>query len=382
MDVTVSRADLAKALAVSMEFVSTSKTRPILQSICFQTVATDRLAMIATDIETASRYEIGISTNKMPGSVIIPAASVRDFLGSANSETVRISLENGRVALRSGKLRVFFRLPADQVFPTTPLNGDEVIEIGSFEIPAAKLAALFSRTAFVNMKGDGHMAIGEGTVNPNTSCGVRLIANGAITAIAHDGHRIARCVLDISSDAKFETTIPPDAAQWLSKVRWGNDDRVTASRHSAGMIFSSGQLAVYFRVTDIHIPDTRQAFQPEYSYKATFETADFIRAMSAVTHFSDVLKGGRLVQLTFGGTDQVILHTGSDYHDQEAEELLHCQHNADKQVIYFEPRYLLEFAKSSASEAFDFRFNSKVGLCRMIHRGDTEYVYVAGARHA
>lgn len=377
MEVRLSRFELGKALAVSMDFASKSKNFPLLGTVSM-TVSEDLVDIIATDIETASRYRVLCEGPATTGTVNLPVIGVRDFVTSTTADIVRIEHTPGkRAILECGRSRVCLSVIGD-VFPDTPVTGstaDDGVTIG-----APKLSSIFSRTSFLVHRTDGK-AIGEGTVNPNTSAGVRLVCNGNITAIAHDGHRMARCVTEIDTGHKFELTVPPRPSFWLSGQRWDNSQPVLVSRTKAGITLSGGPLTVFFRSTDIRVPDTSLVFGPDYEYKATFNTKEFLRAVSSVSQFSDEsAKGGRSVQLALK-PDTATVITGGEFGESEATEDIACTSTGPAMTLEFDPRYLVEFARAGTSEAFDMRFNSVKERCRFTHHGDTEFVYVVGPRY-
>lgn len=375
MDVTVDRAELAKAVTVSAEFASKSKNFPLLNCLSI-TALPFQVSIDATDLESASHYSMAVNGEASPGVVMLPAYGVRDFVTSATGTTVRIRNEAGKPArLESGQSRVSMRTGPGEL-PIAAF-GEPVAGV---EIPAPKLAALFARTSFVVHRVDG-LPVGDGAINELTSAGVRLISNGSLTAIAHDGHRMARCIADIASVAQFELTVPPRAAHWLSTMRWAQTDTVALEKVPAGMTLRGGPLTVFFRTTNVLMPDSSRAFAPDFEYRATFATKEFARAISAVTNFAEEgPRGGKAIEITFLPS-QAKITGGSDFATAEAEEIIDCAHAAPQMTFEFVPRYLTEFAKAVPSEAVAMRFNSSGQICRFTHKGDPEFVYVVSPRY-
>lgn len=379
MDVTVSKKDLSQAVAASMEFVSTSTTSPLLKNLFFETRGKDIL-ITATDSERSSRYRVEASEIHQPGSLVVPAAGARDFLNTAPGNTVRLEDAEGKVVARSGRSRITFRLPGgDCRLPDTPLSGGETEEI--FRTGAEDLAGLFSRTSFINRQG-AKVSSEEGSVNLSGSFGVRLVASQALSAYAFETIRVSRVRSSSKPAVQCEMTIPPRAASWLSSVRWGKEDTVTALRHKAGIIFCGGDLSVFFRTTNFPLPDMSSQFSPDYKHRAVFNTDSFRHSIEAVSRFSET-EGAqhkyRRVSITLREGEAVI-QASTGIGDVEAEDVVWASHDAPPDTkIYFNPAVLLDFCRAQASEKFSMKFNAPSGIMRFGHKGDDDFVYLAVA---
>lgn len=383
MDITVSKKDLIEAVSASMEFVSTSTTAPLLKNLLLTPGAKD-LAITATDSERSSKFVLEISESKTAAGyvpTVVPATGLRDFIGGASGNVVRIYEEDKKVICKSGKSRISFRLPGEYRFPPTTIEDPDQTEI--FTIEAEELSRLFVRTSFISRQGLKSDGASEGSVNLNGSFGVRLVAAGNVIATAYESVRVARVKSDTATSGHdCEFTVPPRAASWLSSPRWKKDSEVSVRHLNSGVVFTSGGFSVFFRTTNFPLPDMANQFSPDYKHKAVFNTDSFRHSIDSVSKFSES-EGQhskyRRVNIILRDKEAVI-SARSGIGDVDIEDAVWCSHNAPEgTAISFNPVFLTDFCRTQNSEKFSMKFNTPYGIMRFGHKDDNEFVYLAVA---
>lgn len=379
MELTVSKKELALGVAASLDFISSSINSPALKNL-FLTVDGKSMIISATDHERASRYTFDLSEVKDLSPAVVPAAGLRDFLAGAPGEVCRFSTESGKTVIRSGKSRISFRAPGDVSIPMTPLTDYCTDRTKVFSMRAEDLAEMFARTSFVTRQA----IIGgeDGNVDMHGSNGVRLIAEGNVTAIAYEHARMSKYESGVASEENWQVTIPPRHASWLSSVRWGKEEVISVYRQGGVIILGGSRLWVSFTTSNFPLPDVNAVFNMERPFRAVFNTNDFTRALSTVSRFSENDSGKfKSSQITITlGEDEAVIRAQTNIGEVDAEDTVGCKHNSTIQTeILFKPSFLLEFCRTKNSDKFKMEFGDTTKTFRITHKDEPRFTYIATA---
>src|SRR5579862_4675372 len=142
MELTVSKADLARELGLSQGVIEKRTTIPILSNILLE-ASGDRLTLTATDLELGIRSECPARVKK-EGAGTIPARKLLDYVRLLPDGDVNIKfLENHWASITCGRSRTRIAGMSRESFPELPQMPEKIAEL-----PVKTVAAMIGRTQF------------------------------------------------------------------------------------------------------------------------------------------------------------------------------------------------------------------------------------------
>lgn len=311
MKFTIERADLVRIMTHVSKAVESRNTMPILSSVLL--TATDgRLVVAATDLDIEATASAEAAVDE-PGAVCVTAKLLADIARKATG-AVSFELVGAELALKSGRSKFKLQtLPAAD-FPTFGVPEFESV----FE---HDLGALFAQVAFA-------MSSEETRYYLN---GVYLAAErGTLTAVATDGHRLAKAVAD--SDAAFPGVIVPRKAVALT-----GDGMAAVSVSSNKIRIVQGDTTLTSKLIDGTFPDYERVIPTGNDKVVTVDRDAMMKAADRVVTISD--EKGRAVKLSITpGAIELSARSGSGTADDEVE----AEYSGPPVEIGFNSRYLAE----------------------------------------
>lgn len=291
MHLTLSRADLARVLTNVGRVIEARNTIPILSSFmleagasCLHVTGTD-LDIVATDRCDAKVQEAG--------SVCVEAKLLADIAKKAGADEILLLLEGDKLIVKSGRSRFSLQTLPSGDFPS--LSG------GTFDAEFnLDIAGLFTPVGFAISTEEtryylnGTFLIGEG---------------GSLTAVATDGHRLARNKVD--SEAEFAGIIvPKKLCGMLPK------GVVAVSVSQQKIQLATGDFTITSKLIDGTFPDYNRVIPVNNDKVVTIDRDVFLRASDRVVTISN--EKGRGVRLAIA-PGSVALTAKSDVGTAEDE---------------------------------------------------------------
>lgn len=172
MQLSISRADLARVLAATSRVVESRSTIPILSHVMLD-AADGALTVTATDLDIVATARTSVDAPKA-GKLCVDAKLLGDIVKKAGADEITLFEQDGKLIVKSGRSRFSLgTLPADD-FPSLA-EGNFTAE---FELD---IAALFAPTQFAISTGETRYYLN----------GV-FFRGGQSVAVATDGHRLVR----------------------------------------------------------------------------------------------------------------------------------------------------------------------------------------------
>ena len=171
--------DLAEAVGRAIRAISNKSGNPILDNIRIE-ASEGTLTFTATDNELTVTTGI-VADVSDGGTALVPGKLFSDFTRRLTSE--RISLESAwtKMTLRYGDSESEFACASPDDYPDLP----EVSDARSFAMEEGALKDLINKVAF---------SVRQDDVRPILKGVLLEVENGAVTAVALDGYRLAKCV--------------------------------------------------------------------------------------------------------------------------------------------------------------------------------------------
>ncbi len=346
MKMSLQSSELARALYRVQGIADKKSTMPILAHVLLD-AKDGKLTVSATDMD------VGLSGSytaevKEPGAAAVHARQLYEIVKSLADATVELErLDNHWVELRSGSSR--FRLvgmPADE-FPALPSHAQTKL----FTVPAAELSRMIERTIFcVSTDDNRHNLSGVYCEAPDSHT-LRLVAT--------DGHRLAlaeRHFNDVDVAIDSGVIVPRKGFQELRRVLSDsseNIDKVELGFSGNSGLLRAGSVVLSTRLVEGQFPDYGQVIPKTTDKKAKLSRSAFAEALKRVS----ILSQGRAygVRLIFENNSLELV--AEDPELGEAHETLDVDYGAERLVVGFNARYLLDVLALVADEGVVFELS-------------------------
>jgi DNA polymerase III subunit beta len=339
MNLTITRADLIRAIGHAQRVVERRRTIPILSNLLL-TAKGGTLAVKATDldIEVSTRAAADVAT---PGSITVPAHLLHDIarkLPEGADVALALGPDGATMTARSGRSRFTLQtLPAHD-FPD--ITSDELP--CTFAIPAQDLASAIADTEFAISTEDTRYYL-------NGIYFHTLKIDGAmrLRAVATDGHRLARaelaCPAGVAEGMPF-VIVPRKAVGEIAKLV----DKATGEvrlalgpnrlRVDVGGDGEAADVTLVTKLIDGTFPDYTRVIPQCNSRRAALDIQALLAATDRVSTISS--ERGRAVKLAFADGRLTLSVTTPD--SGSADEEVEADYDGEPFEIGFNARYLAD----------------------------------------
>lgn len=310
MQFTISKAELVRLLGATTKVVEARNTIPILSTV--RLVADGgRLAVTATDLD----IEISASAVceiEADGSACVDAKLLSGIVNKLSGDTVAV-LTDGTLSLKSG--RSSFKLQ------TLPASDFPDMTHGTFAAEFdVDLAALVAPCQFAISTEETRYYLN----------GVFLhTQDGTMRAVATDGHRLSRNVLDMAVDIPG-IIVPRKAVGLLPK------GVVNVAVSDTKMRVTKDDIVFVTKLIDGTFPDYQRIIPTGNDKSIVADNASLRASVERVSTISS--ERGRAVKMAFADGNATL----SVRHDNEALDVLPVTYDGDPIEIGFNAAYLIE----------------------------------------
>lgn len=336
MRISIEQPALASALAKVTGIIESKNTLPILANVLL-TAEDGHLTIRATDldIEVTTRVECTVDN---PGSTTLDAKLLSDGVKRmAKGGTVTIDATDTKCAVKCGRTKFSLaQLPADD-FPK--LGNDEYD--ATFSISAESLGRLLGKAAFAMSTEETRYYLQGIYLHPTDQ---------GITAVATDGHRLAKVWSDQSED--FKGVIVPKKAVGIARSIFdiGNVD---VSISGGKIRLDAGDTVIVSKVIDGTFPDYSRIIPQNLPSNLRVDAVYFARATASVAIVCEDKKT-RGVALDIG-SDSVTLTVAGNVND--AEDVVDAAVYGDELRIGFNSKYLADAMAQAEGGDIDMHYN-------------------------
>jgi DNA polymerase-3 subunit beta len=364
MDVVITKADLASALARVQGIVEKKNTVPILSSVLLEAHGSE-LAVSATDLEIflRSRYPVQIAKE---GVVTAPAKKLFEIVRELPEGPVRlVAGDKGWLRIEMGRARFkMMSLPKDD-FPALPV-GQEGEKI---EVAPALLAEAIEKTAFAMSHDQTRQALNgillEVAPVDGEEADVRLIAT--------DGHRLAfiqrRCPAAVVGNRGV--IVPRKAIAEVRKLI-GEESvgpTVELSFQESRLFVRIGASLLVTRLVDGQFPDYHQVIPPGGARVAVVEREPFYRAVRRIS----TVTADRVNLMRFAFSAGKIAVTAVNPELGEATEDVEAEFTGGDIELGLNARYVLDVFSVIEQEKVVIEMNEALSPALVRPLGDEGY---------
>lgn len=342
MALRLERADLVAALTATARVVETRNTYPILANVLLS-VADGRLTVRSTDLDieitTSVPAEGDLPTTTAPAKTLLDIA--KKFPAGAE---VTLDLEGEALTVKAGRSRFKLACLDADAFPTisTGTFGSE------FEVD---LASLFAPVAFAISSEETRHYL----------CGIYLLGvDGDLTAVATDGHRLAKHVLPSGDFPEFAGIIIP--AKTVGVVPQGP---VQVAVSDTKVRLRKGDTTIVSKLIEGTYPQYERVIPKNNEFVVTADRAALLEAVSRV----GTVATDRSRAVKFDVSGEAITLTLQSDTDSAADEVA-AQYNGEPVETGLNTRYLQDILGAISGPTVSMALSRELGP--ILLRGDND----------
>ncbi len=265
---------LQHALQQLGKVVPTRSTLPILSSILFSTEE-GKLSLRATDTEI-SQVMIIPADISADGTVVVPHRMLLEITSEMPEGELQFEVSDDRrvqITTSFGSYSIMGK-PLEE-FPALPeVDTQQVVEI-----PAAVLKRVIDKTVF---------AVSRDELKPSLQGVLFKFGKDSISAVATDGHRLARYTKTQLSDSGYsgDNIIPAKFLGILGSYL-ENDETVTLNIGDTHIMMRSQETVLYSRIIEERFPDYESVFPKDNDKSLKVDRDEILAAARRVSIFSN-----------------------------------------------------------------------------------------------
>jgi DNA polymerase-3 subunit beta len=318
MRLSIQRAELARLLSAVDRVVEARTTIPILSNVLL--TATDgRLEARGTNLDIEATAS-GEAVVEVPGAITLPAKTLKEIAGKLPKDAVvTIAAEAGAATIKSSRSR--FKLA------TLPVEDYPDLANGKFDVTfpltVAQVKTLFGRTAYAMSTESTRYYLN----------GVYLHeVDGNLTAVATDGHQLARASVPAPLRSIPSAIIP---TQMVAEIQRQVVD-IEVSLSSSKIRIAAGDTVITSKLIDGTFPDYQRVIPTGNDKRAVLDKAEFGASVERVaTVASD---RSRAVKLSLASGAAVLSVRGSE--GGTAEDELAIEYDSEPVEIGFNGTFI------------------------------------------
>ncbi len=361
MQILTNREHLLPALLRGTGVVERRQTLPILGNFLLSAGEGGAVELVGTDLELEIRTRFS-ATVKGPGTVTLPARKITDICRALpDGADIRIKVEGDKAIVSSGRGRyTLSTLPADGF----PLMQPEVDGI-CLELEQNQLRKLLEKTAF---------AMAQHDVRYYLNGLLFEVRPGGLTAVATDGHRLAKVEIDCESDVSEATQVilPGKTVSELKRLLVGTDDMTRIRISERTIQLQMGETQVTSKLIDGRYPEYDRVIPRNPDRLAVADRYALRQALTRTAILSNEKYKG--VRVTF---DTGLLRLQAHNPEQdEAEEELELEYGGEATTIGFNVSYVMDILNVLEKDEVEIAFSDGNSSALWSNKGVNNEVYV------
>jgi len=361
MQILTNREHLLPALMRGTGVVERRQTLPILGNFYLSAGEAGVVELVGTDLELEIRTRFS-ATVKGPGTLTLPARKITDICRALpDGADVRIKAEGDKVVVSSGRGRyTLSTLPADGF----PLMQQEV-DGTCLELQQGQLRKLLEKTAFAMAQHDVRYYLN----------GLLLeVGPGRLTAVATDGHRLAKVEIDCENDVTetSQVILPAKTVAEVKRLLVGSDDPARIRLSERTIELQMGEAQVTSKLIDGRYPEYDRVIPRSPERLAVADRSALRQALTRTAILSNEKYKG--VRVTF---DAGLLRLQAHNPEQdEAEEELELDYSGEATTIGFNVSYVMDILNALDKEEVEIAFTDGNSSALWSNKGVDNEVYV------
>ena len=334
MKFSIEREVIHKELQRASRVVPVRSTLPILTCVLLD-VQDSKLRISSTDIEVTISSEVDVS-NPENGTVAIQSKLLNDLIGVLPQGELTISSDEKNfvvIECSSGSYSIVGKSPED--FPAAPIleNGE------SIEIDNETMYRIIGKTSF---------AVSADMLRPALTGVLFEFKKDKLTAVATDGHRLAKLSINKSTGIKEEKRIiipKKFLSLILNALSESEENKFNLTENH--VMITIGNTKFFTRIIDEKYPDYNSVIPTENDKELNVRVEKFLSSAVRVSIFAN--KTTQQIKLTISNNSMKISSAEPESGGSGSEDI-ECIYSGEDIEIGFNSEYLKDILRQIDTE--------------------------------
>lgn len=340
--------------------ISSKTTIPILTGI--KIVVSDNgitLTGSNADITIQSTIATTESSNELvidePGAIVLPARFFSEIIKKLPEKTVTVNVHDGfQTKITSGSAEFIINGQDANNYPHLP----EIESDATIKVDADLLRDVIDQT---------RIAVSKQESRPILTGIHVLLADGVLTAVATDSHRLAQRKVKVETgDASYDVVIPGDSMTELSRLISDEKDPVDLQIAENQVLFKFGNTLFYSRLLEGNYPETSRLIPDTADTTIEVDAGKFLSTIERASLLSH--QGhNNVVKLTIDPDQGIAKISGDSAEVGNVEENVMADSVKGAELeISFNPDYMSDALKSFGQSTILISFTSALRPFTMV----------------
>ena len=342
MNFKISKRVFYSALNTVSRAISSNSPLPALSGIKIE-VNQDSIVLTGSDsdisIQTTlkgSDEEINLIV-KETGSIVIEAKYILEIVRKIDADEIELEIVDGSLTKISG-MSAEFRINGMRALDYPAIDFTRPGQ--QFEMDADVLLKVISQTTFATSDRETNMKCS----------GKRL------ECVATDSYRLARKIVDLTSENNFNITIPAKSLNEVSKTI-AQDSSVLIAVSDKKAQFWIGETVIQTRLIDGAYPETARLIPTEFAHELTVDSRDMLNAIDRASFIKN--EGISIVKLS-ANSEEVVISSKSQEVGSSVENLNILTYEGNPLEISFSGKYVFEAIRVLSATTIKILFSGEM----------------------
>ena len=364
MKFTINRAAFISQLNNVLRAISSKTTLPILTGLKMVisnkgiplTGSNSDITIESSITSADEQYELTVDE---PGAIVLPARFFIDIIKKLPDKNVTIEVASGFEAqITSGQAEFKINGQDANAYPKLP----EIDAEDAVQLAPEMLKEVINQTV---------IAVSNQESRPVLT-GIHVtLANGLLTAVATDSHRLAQRKVNVdTSDQQFNVVIPGKSLQELSRMIGDGKDDVKLQIADNLALFTFGNIRFLSRLIEESYPETDRLIPTTSDTVIEVNAADFLSSIERASLLSHESRNN-VVKLTMDpDANQAKISGNSPDVGYVEEQVAHSSLTGQELEISFNPDYMKDALRSFGQAKITMSFTSPLRPFTLVPDGD------------
>lgn len=326
MKFTTTREPFLKPLQMVAGVVERRQTLPILSNVLLK-VENGQVAITGTDLEVELVARISLDSS-VDGEITVPARKLVDiFRELPDATNIDVELTGQKLVIRCGRFRSSLATLAAADFPS--VDRSEIT--AEISLPGIALKKLIDKTSFAMAQQDVRYFLNGMLLEVNES---------QIRAVATDGHRLALCAAETTSNQKAgqQVIVPRKGVIELQRLVGDSVGDITITLGSNHLSAKTGDYRLMTKLVDGKFPDYQRVIPRNGDKIVLADRLELRQALNRTAILSNEKFRGIRLALQAGN----VLLSANNPEQEEAEETVSVDYKGEPLEVGFNVGYLLD----------------------------------------
>ena len=327
MQFTINRDALLKPLQMVSGAIERRHTLPILSNVLIE-VSDTQLSLTGTDLEVELVATTDALTIQSAGRITVPAKKLLDICRSLpDGSDIRVQLQGDNCILSCGKTKFTLSTLSAAEYPNLESWQGEV----DIQLSRAQLRKLLDDTAF---------SMAHQDVRYYLNGLLFEVDNGAVKAVATDGHRLALSTLELAGlvAQQKQIIIPRKGVLEVMRLLSSDEQVITLSLGQNHIRLTDQSYVFSSKLIDGRFPDYRRVLPRNSTKLVTSHRSVLKDACTRASILSNEKYRG--VRFTLSNGELQIVANNPEH--EQAEEIIEVEYQGDPLEIGFNVGYVLD----------------------------------------